>query len=107
MHDSTLLQSTDIFIVNETGHYIPHQVLELPGYGQIPFAIVGDAAFPSRSSLIKAFPDSTKDVKEKNFNTKLRGASVVSEHTYGMLKGRWRIAYKKTECRRSNIKLII
>lgn len=72
MHDSTLLQSTDIFNAIETSHCIPHQVLELPGYGQIPFTTVGDAAFPSCSWLIKAFSDSTKDAKEKNFNTKLR-----------------------------------
>ena len=70
LHDSTLLQSTDIFNATETGHCIPHQVLELPGYGQIPFTTVGDAAFPSFSWLIKAFPNSTKDAKEKNFNTK-------------------------------------
>ena len=95
MHDSTLLQSTDIFNAIATGHCIPHLVLELPGYGQIPFTTVGDAAFPSRSWIIKAFPDSTKDAKEKNFNTKLRGAIVVSEHAHGMLKGRWQTLYKK------------
>ena len=49
MHDLTLFQSTDIFNAIETGHCIPHQVLELLGYGQIPFTTVGDAAFPSRS----------------------------------------------------------
>ena len=95
LHDSILLQSTDIFNAIETGHCIPHQVLELPGYGQIRFTTVGDAAFPSRSWLIKAFSDSTKDAKEKNFNMKLRGARAVSEHAYGMLKGRWQILYKK------------
>lgn len=35
MHDSTLLQSTDIFNAIETVHCIPNQVLELHGYGQI------------------------------------------------------------------------
>ena len=79
------LQSTYIFNSIETGHCIPHQVLELPGYGQIPFTTVGDAAFPSRSWLIKAFPDCTKDAKGKNFNTKLRGTWVVSEHAYNTL----------------------
>jgi hypothetical protein len=32
---------------------------------------------------------------------------VVSEHAYGMLKGRWRIIYKKTECHLDNISLLI
>lgn len=106
IHDSTLLQSSDIFSSIEAGHCLPNQVLNLPGYGEIPFATVGDAAFPPRSWLLKAFPYSTKDAKEKNFNAKLRFARVVSEHAIGMLKGRWRILYKKTECRRSNIKAI-
>jgi len=95
MYDSTLLQSSDIFNEIEAGHCIPHQVLVLPGYGGIPFTTVGDAAFPSRSWLLKAFSDYTKCAREKNFNAKLRSARVVSEHAYGMLKGRWRILYKK------------
>ena len=34
-------------------------------------------------------------------------ARVVSEHAYGMLKGRWRILYKKTECKLKNIRHVI
>lgn len=79
----------------------------LPGYRRLPFTTVGDAAFPSRSWLLKAFPDTTKDATEMNFNAKLRSARVVSEHAYGMLTGRWRILYQKTECRRSNITAVI
>ena len=107
VHDSTLLQSSDIFRSIESGHCLPNQVLRLPGYGEIPFTTVGDSAFPPRAWLLKAYPDTTRCPKQKNFNNKLRSARVVSEHAYGMLKGRWRILYKKTECRRSNVKAII
>lgn len=86
---------------------LPNQVLKLPGYGEIPFVTIGDSAFPPRSWLLKAFATPTKDAKEKRFNNKLRAARVVSEHAHGMLKGRWRIIYKKTECRRRYIKVII
>ena len=34
-------------------------------------------------------------------------ARVVSEHAYGMLKGRWRILYKKTEYKLKNIRHVI
>ena len=107
MHDSTILQSSDIFNSIERGHVLPNQVLKLPEYGKVPFVTVGDSAFPPRSWLLKAFTVPTKDAKEKRFNNKSRTARVVSEHAYGMLKGRWRIIYKKTECRRRNIKVII
>ena len=106
MHDSTILQSSDIF---NSIQVLPNQVLKLPGHGEIPFATVGDSASPPPpiSWLLKALATPTKDPKEKHFNNTLRAARVVSEHAYGMLKGRWRIIYKKTECRRKNIKIII
>ena len=33
--------------------------------------------------------------------------SKVTENAYGMLKGRWRFLYKKTECRLFNLRYII
>jgi hypothetical protein len=107
MHDSTLLQSSPIFSEIERGNVLPNKVLILPKYGEIPFAMVGDSAFPARSWLLKAYPDKTKDQKEKYFNIKLRSARVVSEHAYGMLKGRWRITYRKMECRKRNATSVI
>ena len=107
VHDSTLLQSSDIFRSIESGHCLPNQLLRLPGYGEIPLTTVGDSAFPPRAWLLKAYPDTTRCPKQKKFNDKLRSARVVSEHAYGMLEGRWRILYKKTECRRSIVKAII
>ena len=69
--------------------------------------MVGDSAFPSRPWLLKAYSDTTKNRKERYFNRKLRSARVVSEHAYGMLKGRFRFVYKKAECRRHNVKAVI
>ena len=107
VHDSTLLQSAPIFHQIESGHVLPHNVLTLPGHGEIPLVMVGDSAFPSRPWLLKAYPDTAKNQKERYFNRKLRSARVVSEHAYGMLKGRFRIIYKKAECRRHNVKAVI
>ena len=96
MHDSTLLKPSPIFNKIECGHVLPNCQMNLPGCGNIPLATVGDSAFPARPWLMKAFDDTTKKKqKEQNFNKQLRAARVVSEHAYGMLKGRWRIIYKK------------
>ena len=43
---------------------------------------------------------------QRYFNRKLCSARVVSEHAYGMLKGWWKILYKRSECL-NNISLII
>ena len=99
MHDSTLLQSCPIFHAFEKGEALPNKSLHLPEYGEIPFVTVGDSAFPSRIWLMKAFPDTTRDPVEINL--------VVSEHAYGMLKGRWRLLYKKVECNKKSIKCIV
>ena len=45
--------------------------------------------------------------QQKYFNKKLCFARVVTENAYGMLKGRWRILYKQTECRMYNLKYVI
>ena len=107
MHDSTLLQSCPIFNAFEQGDVLPNKSLNLPECGEIPLVTVGDSAFPSRIWLMKAFPDTTEDPAEINFNKKLRSARVVSEHAYGMLKGRWRLLYKKVDCNKKNIKCVI
>ena len=54
VHDSTLVQFSPIFHEIESGHLLPHNVLTLPGYEQIPLGMVGDSAFPSRPWLLKA-----------------------------------------------------
>ena len=107
MHDSTLLQSCPIFHAFEQGEVLPNKTLHLPEYGEIPFMTVGDSAFPSRIWLMKAFPDTTRDPAKINSNKKLRSARVVSEHSYGMLKGRWWLLYKKVDCNKKNIKCSI
>ena len=54
VRDSTLLQSSSIFHEIEPGHVLPHNVLTLSGYKEIPLGMVGDSAFPSRPWLLKA-----------------------------------------------------
>ena len=68
---------------------------------------VGDSAFPRFSWLIKCYDENSKNKQHRYFNKMLCSARVVSENTYGMLKGRWRFLLKETECRLHNIRYII
>ena len=63
VHDATLLKSS-IFNEIESGHVLPNCQINLPGYGNIPLATVGDSAFPAGSWLMKAFDGTTKNQKE-------------------------------------------
>jgi hypothetical protein len=106
-HDSRLLRSCTIFDEIQKGCVFPNAVLRTSEYGDIPFITVGDSAFPRLSWLMKPYDGSTRDPRKRYFNKRLCSARVVTEHAYGMLKGRWRVLYKKTECRLKNIRHII
>jgi hypothetical protein len=56
---------------------------------------------------MKPYNEGTSDPTKRYFNKRLCSARVVTEHAYGMLKGRWRVLYKKTECRLKHIRQII
>ena len=75
--------------------------------GEIPLTTVGDSAFPSRPWLLKPYQEGTRVLVERHYNTGLSSARVVSEHTFGMLKGPWRILYKKNECALENIQIVV
>ena len=107
VHDSRFLKSCDLFAEIQQGHVFPNTVLRTREYGDIPITTVGDSAFPRYTWLIKPYNENTRDPRKRHLNKRLCSARVVSEHAYGMLKGRWRILYKKTECKLKNIRHVI
>ena len=106
-HDARMLRNSAIYQNIVTGHTIPDRVIDLGEHGKIPLVTVGDTAFPKHTRLIKIFREDTSDRKEKYFNKKLYSARVVCENAYDMLKGHFRILYKKIECRLFNLKYIV
>ena len=106
-HDARLLRHTSLFKDIVSGDAIPDQQLELGDFGTIPLVTVGDSAFPKFAWLLKAYDDRTNDPQQRFFNKCLRSARVVCENAYGMLKGRWRILYKKAEVRNFNLKYVV
>ena len=51
--------------------------------------------------------ENTRDKQQRYFNKRLCGARVFTENAHGIPKGRWRILYKKTECRLFNLRYVI
>ena len=106
-HDARLLRRSKIYRDIQAGGGLPNKSVDLgDDFGEIPLVTIGDTAFPLFSWLLKAFPD-TRDPKKRFFNTRLCGARVVTENSYGMLKGRWRMLYKKCEAKLHNVKYVI
>ena len=94
-HDSRMLRTTSLYEKIISGNIIPDKGIALEDFGNIPLVTIGDTAFPKHAWLPKCYNGDTRDPKQIYFNTKLCSARVVTENTYGMLKGRFRILYKK------------
>lgn len=106
-HDARMLRECSLFDEVLNGGVIPDRKLTLGDYGAIPLVTIGDSAFPRFSWLIKAYNESTRDPQKRYFNKMLCSARVVSENTYGMLKGRWRFLCKKAETDPKHLRPII
>ena len=63
----------------------------------IPPLIIGDSAFPFQPWLLKPYTNAVLTAKQRYFNYRLSCARMVSEGSYGQLKGRWRVLYRKNE----------
>ncbi|XP_028394424.1 protein ALP1-like [Dendronephthya gigantea] len=94
-HDSRLLRSCTLFHEIQQGHVFPKASLRTNDYGDIPITTVGDSAFPRYPWLMKPYNENTRDPIKRYFNKRLCSARVVTEHAYGMLKGRWRKAFRE------------
>ena len=106
-NDACLLKSTEVFKSVLDGKVPPNKPINLGDkFGEIPLVTVGDSAFPRYAWLVKGFSDTTRNEKERLFNEKLRSARVVTENYYGMLKGRWRLLYKKTDVKLVNVNYV-
>ncbi len=68
---------------------------QLPGaehLGKMPFTIVGDAAFPLKTYLMRPYPGRDLSTQQRIFNYRLSRARNVVENAFGILSSCWRIA---------------
>ncbi|KAL2653579.1 hypothetical protein R1flu_021707 [Riccia fluitans] len=106
-HDATHLRLSSLWhkFTNNLIFQVPQKTLTLPaastgnsgrirGDDQIiikPY-LVGDAAYPLTPYIMKAFNTRRTSTGEKNdFDKALRRCRVRIEHTFGLLKSRWKI----------------
>eukprot|EP00794_Sanderia_malayensis_P017876 gene17876-19655_t len=75
---------------------------------KVPVFIIGDAAYPLLSWVMKPFADNGNLSDEKaHFNYRLSRARMVVENAFGCLKGRWRCLLKQNEADYSKINEVV
>ena len=106
-NDAKIIKSTHIYREILNGKVISDRKLHLESGDEISLITVGDSVFLRHPRLLKVYNEETQDPQQRHLKKKLYSARVVTENAYGMLKGRWHILYKKTDCRIFNLKYIV
>lgn len=86
-----------VFRNSALGKMLEHKEIELPepesvnGSPPLPYFLVGDAAFPLKTFLMKPYGGLNLDVAQSKHNTELSRGRVCIEDAFGVLSGRWRV----------------
>ncbi|XP_062519984.1 uncharacterized protein LOC134195007 [Corticium candelabrum] len=109
VHDARVLANSRLFAVAEhAGTAFPGSETVVCNGARIPVLILGDPAYPLKSWLMKAYPESANmRESEKSFNYKLSCARIAVERAFGLLKGRWRILLNQQETDINNVQVVV
>lgn len=73
----------------------------------LPYVIVGDAAFPLKTNLLRPYPGDHLPVPEEIFNYRLSRARRIIENAFGILGAKWRIFREAINAKPENIDKVI
>ena len=97
LHDARVLRLSQLFDMAENDLILTEPTVDVNGTIIRPL-IVGDSAYPLKPWLLCPFKDNgALNREQKKFNEELSKARIVSEHAYGLTKGRWRVLQKRLD----------
>ncbi|XP_015227457.1 PREDICTED: putative nuclease HARBI1 [Cyprinodon variegatus] len=82
----------------------------LPGaahLGDVPFVMVGDAAFPLKTYLMRPYPEVRLNGKNRIFNYRLSRARKVVENAFAILASRWRIFFRHINLQPQRVETLV
>lgn len=63
----------------------------------LPYALIGDEAYPLKTHLLRPFPSRNLDTHKEYFNSRLSRARKCVECAFGIINAKWRILNKPIE----------
>ncbi|KAJ4944617.1 hypothetical protein JOQ06_013160, partial [Pogonophryne albipinna] len=75
--------------------------------GEMPFVMVGDAAFPLKPYLMRPYPGQNLTHQKRIFNDKLSRARMVVENAFRILASRWRIFHRRINLHSKNVATLV
>uniref|UniRef100_A0A671Q543 DDE Tnp4 domain-containing protein n=1 Tax=Sinocyclocheilus anshuiensis TaxID=1608454 RepID=A0A671Q543_9TELE len=93
---------------NNTLHVPPST--SLPGaahLGNVPFVMVGDAAFPLKPFQMRPYPRANHTYKKRIFNYRLSRARMVVENAFGILSAKRRIFLNRINMQPKNVDTLV
>ncbi|KAI1898755.1 hypothetical protein AGOR_G00075640 [Albula goreensis] len=97
-HDARVLRRSQFFVNATNGTLFPGKLRNIGGQ-DVGYYILGDAAYPLQSWLLKPYQDTGRLTAEKEqYNVTTSRARAIVEHSFGRLKGRWRCLLKRNDC---------
>ena len=91
LHDAWMLHLTDVYWAAEDENIQMEPTFDLGGTIERPL-IMGNTAYLNKTWLIQPFKDTGGVTHyQRNFNQEVSRVRIVSEHAFGLTKGRWRV----------------
>jgi hypothetical protein len=104
VHDAHVLSNSKLYQLGMEGRLFDANVSEQINGTTVKPLILGDAAYPLLSWLMKPYPHSPDmPIAHKRFNYRLRRARMTVENTFGHWKGRFRRFLKKVDINVMNV----
>uniref|UniRef100_A0A3Q2XUA1 DDE Tnp4 domain-containing protein n=1 Tax=Hippocampus comes TaxID=109280 RepID=A0A3Q2XUA1_HIPCM len=107
VHDARVFANSPLYQNRTSGSLFWGDKRDIGGV-PVPLVLLGDAAYPLSTWLMKPFSDNGRLTQpQKDFNYKHSRARMVVENAFGRLKGRWRILLKTQDTHLENLNNIV
>lgn len=106
MHEATVLHVSGLWDLIGQGLF-PNHTKKISSH-DVGYYLLGNAAFPLHSWLMKPFFDTGQlTAEQRTYNQKIHRAISVAEKAFGRLKGRWRCLLKRNDSHIDLVKTMV